>query len=97
VKFDFLALAEASAEDGRGATIVIAINQNLIIAPQLPTPFRRTALAYVTEEAGDAPLPAGTPVTLAFRIESPSGTIVVAGTGNGALGTKPYPEIPGGV
>lgn len=97
MKFDFLALAEASAEDSRGAITLVAINQNLVIAPALPAAFRRTAIAYVTEEDGDTPLPPGTPVSIAFRIESPSGKVIVAGTGNGALGTKPYPELPGAV
>lgn len=34
---------------------------------------------------------------MAFRVESPSGSIIVAGTGAGALGSKPYPDLPGAV
>lgn len=97
MKFDFLALAEGAAEDSRGAITLVGVNQNLVVSPTLPTPFRRTLFAYVSEEEGQAPLPSGTPIAMAFRAESPSGNVVVAGTGAGALGNKPYPDLPGAV
>src|SRR5262245_7170339 len=93
LRVEWLGLAEGVTQDARGALALVGVNQNVIQAPSLPHTVKEVFVLYVVDNEGDT-LTEGTDVTVDFRVESPSGTILTAARSAAKLSQKSFSAIP---
>lgn len=77
---DWLGIAEASANDARGALTLIGVGQNVVVAPQLPHREQRVLVISVLDENGSDLNGRDDGISLALEITSPSGRTLLANT-----------------
>ena len=75
----------------------IAINQNVVAAPALPTTTKRVIMAHFVGDDADSHALAGKDVTVSAQVLGPSGDVIFAATGGGKFPTPPWPGLPAGL
>jgi hypothetical protein len=95
VKLDWMLLAEGFGQDAKGAITAIGVNQNVVLAPSLPITTKRAVLVHIVDEAGS--LKPGGKVHFSFSVHSPSGQVLLAQSGQLAVGEKVWQDLPASV
>src|SRR4051794_18263142 len=93
MKLDYVISAEAAARDLRGATTLIAVNQNITTGDELPVPVQRVVFARFMVESGDI---TDRPIVARWRVMHAE-QILAAGEGVTTTGVPAYPDLPGHV
>jgi hypothetical protein len=85
-------LAEGFGQDAKGAVTAIGVNQSVVIAKSLPTTTKRAVLVHLSDEEGS--LKPGGKMHFSFSVQSPSGRVLLAQSGQLAAGERPWPDLP---
>jgi hypothetical protein len=93
LRVEWLGLAEGSTQDSRGALALVGVNQNIIQTPSLPHTMKEPFVLHVADDDGNI-LTEGTDVTVDFRVESPTGTILSAVRSAAKLSQKSFSSVP---
>ena len=96
LRFEWLGLAEAAIEDGRGVNTLVGLNQNVIVTEQLPIVAKRAVVVILVAE-GDPALEPGSDLTLEISVEAPDDRRLMSATQTIQIGEPKWPGIPGGV
>jgi hypothetical protein len=91
-RVEWLGIAEGSAQDARGVATLVAVGQNVILAPSLPYQTIRCFIIDAVDEDGSSFVP-GKKASLDFRIESPRGKVILASHQNIEFGEKKWADI----
>ena len=92
MKLEWVILAEGLGQDAKGAITAIGLNQNLFIAPTLPSVTKRAIFAHFTEDPTN--VEPGRQVTFTTSFISPSGKVIASQTGSVQLATPIWPNLP---
>ncbi|MEU7883484.1 hypothetical protein [Microbispora bryophytorum] len=84
-------LAEGAVQDARGGTTVVGINQNVHLAPELPTTTKRAIVAYLGLPDDVRPTEKFSAV---LAVNGPGGDAVFVHSGEGVVGEKIWPDTP---
>lgn len=95
MKMDWVIIAEGVGSDAGGALTAIGVDQNVLIAPALPTRTKRAVIVHLVE--GDRPVTPGTSLQFTITVTSPNGKVVSAQSGEAQLGPRLYVDLPGTV
>lgn len=92
VEIQWLGVAEASAYDGRGSLTLVAVNQNVVIAPELPVTRKRSVVALVScpDNSGVEPGDSG---TFEVSVKDPAGKDLVAAKQTMTLEESKWPGV----
>lgn len=96
LRFEWLGLSEASVEDGRGVTALVGLNQNVVVAFELPAVTRRSVVVILVDE-GEPTLEPGSDLTLEMSVEGPDERRLMSATQTIQVGERTWPDIPGGI
>ncbi len=95
LSFDWLGIAEGSANDTRGALTLVGVGQNVLVAPRFPHREQRVLVVTLLDEDGTELLP-NVALTLNITITTPAGTILLANrqtlTAQGAINPAGIPR-----
>lgn len=94
---EWIILAEGFGTNANGAMTAIAINQNVVAAPVLPTTTKRAVIAHFLGHEAESHALADKDVTVSAQVLSPSGDVIFAATGGGKFPTSPWPDLPAGL
>ena len=92
MRVEWVLIADGVGQDSRGAVTAIALNQNVLAAPMLPTATKRAVIAHVVEESGV--LKPGDKFEVTFQVTAPSGDVVSVQKAQVAIGRLQYPDLP---
>lgn len=95
MKLEWVGLAEASVEDGRGAVTLVGLNLNVFAPKALPAGTKRTVVIIARDEDGD--LIPGSTLEVRLRVDSPSEQGTLAFSQNLTVGDRKYENVPGGL
>ena len=89
MKIEYILLAEAVAQDTRGATTLVGVNQDIFAPDSLPAHTKRVIFARISEIS---------PGKYSMRAEllDPQRKAMAIQTGQIDVGDRPLPDLPGG-
>jgi hypothetical protein len=88
-------LAEGFGQDAKGAITAIGINQSVLVAQSLPATTKRAVLVHLVDEEGS--FRPGGKLHFSFAVHSPSGRVLLAQSGQLAVGEKKWQDLPASV
>ncbi len=88
-------LAEGFGQDAKGAVTAIGLNQSILVTPSLPASTKRAVLVHLVDEEGSV-RPRGK-LHFSFAVHSPSGRVLLAQSGQLAVGEKVWKDLPASV
>lgn len=95
MKLEWIVLAEGFGIASNGAVTAIGINQQVIIAPSLPTTTKRGVMAHFIDARPDI---AGQELEVTITVSDPSGKPILANTVPARMSPVPqWPGIPPGI
>lgn len=95
MKLDWIILAEGFGTSANGAVTVIGINQQVIIAPSLPTTTKRGVLAHFSDSSGTL---AGQELDVTISVNDPNGKPLITQTAPARMTPElQWPELPTGL
>lgn len=98
LSFEWFGLAEGAAEDSRGTTVLIGVNQNVAIGDQFPLRRRYSFVAIVQDDEKPEPiLVAGKRVQVHLSIEDPEGVTLVSTRASSESEAKRFENVPAGL
>jgi hypothetical protein len=96
VNIDWIILAEGFGTAANGAVTVIGINQQVIIAPSLPTTTKRGVLAHFSSDSNDTLI--GPELDVTISVNDPNGRPLITQTAPARMNTeRQWPELPVGL
>lgn len=88
-------LAEGFGQDAKGAITAIGLNQSVLVSASLPATTKRAVLIHLVDEEGS--LRPGGKLLFSFAVHSPSGRVLLAQSGQLAMGEKVWKDLPASV
>lgn len=96
MQIEWIGLAEASVEDGRGVVALIGVQQNVVAAASLPIrDLKRVVPVFISDSDASSPvLVEGVGVTIRVTVESPTGDVLLFARQTSTLGPPKWRGIP---
>ena len=95
LKIDTITIAEAGAEDARGALTLVGFNQKYLVQPKLPAPRRLVlAVALIDQDPEPEAVPDQTMYYMNIEVRDTEGLPVVSSLQNVPLGRRRWKEWP---
>ena len=96
MQIEWIGLAEASVEDGRGVAALIGVQQNVVAAPSLPiSGVKRVVPVFISDNDASSPvLVEGERVTVRMTVESPTGDVLLFARQTHTIGPPKWRGIP---
>ena len=92
MNIQWVLMAEAIAQDGRGGLTAVGVSQMILVAPELPVQVKRAVVALVKGEKGE--IVPGDKIAFAISLISPSDDIISKHSAQVDIQTLPWPDLP---